>query len=396
MIHSVKYKNFFSFKNEGELSFVVNDNAPKTEKYIDFKEEERLSKVLAVFGHNASGKTNALKTLSFLQWLIIGAYTEKPDEKIPVFPFEFVKEKEPVEVSVEFSIEKKIYFYSVSLTREKIFKEILRKKIIRKNARFSTLFERIWNDKDGSYSHWKDNFSLGAKFKNKLLRKNASVLATSIRDGHKESIEIFNFWKNISTNVTVLGKSDNEDRNVIEAAKFFSENIKLKKKADKFLQKFDIGLSSIEIEKKEESDQSVTFDLQGVHYNNYKLAFPFESSGTKKLFSVLRTILYVLETGGVAVLDEFDTDLHPMISEAFVEMFFSKEMNLKNAQLIFSAHSPHLLNLLDKYQISLTEKNDKGESEIWRLDEMEGLRPDDNYYAKYMLGAYGGVPNLDL
>ena len=191
-------------------------------------------------------------------------------------------------------------------------------------------------------------------------------------------------------------KIDDEVRNTVEAAKFFDENKKLQKKANELLQKFDLGLNNIKIKKTENENHNVSFNMSGVHYGGYELAFAFESAGTRKFYALLKNILVVLENGGVAVLDEFDTDLHPMMSEALLEIFFSKEMNPHNAQLIFSAHSPHLLNLLDKYGIVLAEKNDKGESELWRLDEVKGVRLDDNYYAKYVAGAYGAIGNIEL
>jgi len=395
MIHSITFKNFFSFKEEGNLSLQVNENAPQTKKYFIDKSGERLSKILSVFGYNASGKTNALKPFSFLQWLITEAYTENPNKEMLVFPFKFTEEKNPTELSVKFSIDKSLYFYYIKLDSKKIINEKLQKKDFGK-IKFSTLFERIWNNNKKYNYTWKDNFGLGSQFESRL-RENASVLSTSIRDSHKESIEISNFWKNINTNLSPLGKIDDEGRNIFEAAKFFVNNPILKNKVDELLQKFDLGLNSISIkEVKEENSNNVSFNIRGVHYKKYELAFPFESSGTKKFFAILKNVLQALDNGGVAVIDEFDTDLHPMMSEALVEMFLSEQINLHNAQLIFSAHSPHLLNLFDKYQIVLAEKNKKGESEIWRLDEMKGVRLDDNYYVKYLSGAYGAIPDLNL
>ncbi|MGI9339226.1 MAG: AAA family ATPase, partial [Psychrobacter sp.] len=64
-----------------------------------------------------------------------------------------------------------------------------------------------------------------------------------------------------------------------------------------------------------------------------------------------------------------------------------------NAQLIFSCHTPEVFNLLNKHQIYLVEKYEQS-SEAWRLDEMEGVRNDDNLYAKYMAGAFDAIPNL--
>ena len=62
--------------------------------------------------------------------------------------------------------------------------------------------------------------------------------------------------------------------------------------------------------------------------------------------------------------------------------------------MLFSTHSHLILSKLDKYQIILVEKNQNGVSESWRLDEMSGVRADDNYYSKYIAGAYGAVPRI--
>ena len=124
------------------------------------------------------------------------------------------------------------------------------------------------------------------------------------------------------------------------------------------------------------------------------LPMQYESSGTKQLFILLKTILLVLASGGVAVLDEFDVNLHPEIVLSLYELFIYPETNPNNAQLFLSTHSHLILNKLDKYQVILTEKNDKGQSESRRLDYLSGIRADDNYYAKYIAGAYGAGPKL--
>jgi len=121
----------------------------------------------------------------------------------------------------------------------------------------------------------------------------------------------------------------------------------------------------------------------------------YESSGTQQLFIILKTILLVLDKGGIAILDEIDVNLHPEIISALIELFIQPETNPNNAQILFSTHSHRILSRLDKYQIILVEKNEKGVSESWRLDEMgNSVRADDNYYSKYIAGTYGAVPKL--
>ena len=76
-------------------------------------------------------------------------------------------------------------------------------------------------------------------------------------------------------------------------------------------------------------------------------------------------------------------------------MFMSHSTNKHNTQLIISSHNYTTLNSLDKQQIFLSEKNTRGYTEVWRLDEIEGVDSRDNFYTKYLAGAYGAVPRGD-
>ena len=121
-----------------------------------------------------------------------------------------------------------------------------------------------------------------------------------------------------------------------------------------------------------------------------------ESSGTRRLVRILMQIISALgRKDGVVVIDDLDASLHPDLAEAVVEMFMDEDININKTQLIFNTHDHRILTMLDKQQIFLVEKNGAGETEIWRLDEVEGVRADDNYYTKYMAGAYAAKPRVD-
>jgi hypothetical protein len=126
----------------------------------------------------------------------------------------------------------------------------------------------------------------------------------------------------------------------------------------------------------------------------FDLSLENESSGTMQLLILLKHILVVLENGGIAVIDEFDSSLHPDMVHELIGLFTDAAANPKRGQLLFSTHNQRILAQLDKYQIVLTEKNDQGATEAWRLDEIKGVRSDDNYYTKYMSGAYGATPKI--
>lgn len=401
MIHSFLCKNFYSFKEESVLDFTVNNKAPKNNGYCESFFGDRVSKVETVVGANASGKTNLLKVLPFLKWLIVDSFNIQPDASILVQPFLFGGSKnKPTELSVVFEMSGKIYSYSFLVDKDRILREELKLTYFKQENRSTKkLFLRLWDNKNNAYS-FKSAFKLPKEFK-KYLRTNASVLAVAARFNHLESQEIINYWKNVETNVVEAGwvgdrLLPNSLMQLYETFDFFSSNMDLKEQAEKILQRFDLGLESFEIEKKKQ-DKGFSFEVKTFHLfdgEKQQLSMHYESSGTKQLMILLKNILAALKNGSIAVIDEFECNLHPEMVLALYDLFVQKETNPNNAQLLMSTHSHTILNKLDKYQIILVEKNENGFSETWRLDDVSGLRADDNYYAKYISGAYGAFPKI--
>ena len=402
MIHSFSCKNFYSFGELTTLDFVVNQNAPENSGYFLTGSKTRLSKVITVVGPNASGKTNLLKMLPFLKWLIVDSFKADPESPLPVKPFIFTDSKvKPIELSVVFEIDSKIYTYDFSLNEHKILSEkLMITSFVKEKKSTKKVFSRIWNSKENQYDFDDDKFGLSKDFKN-LLRTNASVISTASRLNHQESRSIAKTWQRLETNVVEAGwvgdrLLPNATQQMFEALDFYSENEPLKKEAEKLLCRFDLGLAGFDI-KKEKTENGLTLQAHAVHSingNNYNLNLSYESSGTKQLFVLLKSILTALAYGSVVVIDEFDVNLHPEMVIALFGLFTQEETNPKNAQLLFSTQSHLILNELDKYQIVLVEKNEHGISEAWRLDEMSDVRSDDNYYTKYLAGAYGAVPEI--
>ena len=79
---------------------------------------------------------------------------------------------------------------------------------------------------------------------------------------------------------------------------------------------------------------------------------------------------------------------------ALLGLFTDTESNPHNAQIIFTSYIPDVMDTLLKEQMLLVEKNSDGCSEAWRLDDIRGIRRDENYYGKYRAGAYGATPNI--
>ncbi len=185
------------------------------------------------------------------------------------------------------------------------------------------------------------------------------------------------------------------------AARHFAENQAQREEMVRLLKSWDLGLSDVEL--RELPIQSPGQTLQkiwypvGIHRSRKRLAelmFHDESSGTQGAFVLLSRLLQTLSVGGLAVIDEFESDMHPHMLEPILDLFANPKTYPHNAQLLFTCHAMEVLNLLHKSQIMLVEKNEHCESSSWRMDSVQGIRNDDDFYSKYMAGAYGAVPQI--
>jgi len=405
MIHSLAVRNFASLQEETLVEFTVGPKAGHREIFLPSTQPNiRVNAVTGVFGANASGKTNLLKGIAFLRYFILASASEQPDKEIPIEPFVFVPDEQgesnPIVFGLEFEFEGELYRYDLELTPKRVLFESLHKK----EARYRYLFERRWDAVNGKYDFKSQDIGPSKQI---ALRENASFLASAVLQQHEFAQKISHYFQQLYVNIHYLGRMQNHDPevgNILGAADFFHQRGDLLGTAERYLIGADLGISKLKIgeikllntEGKEESAPFPIVEHQ-VAGRPYLRPLLHESRGTQALFVLLRYILPVLESGGVAVIDEFETGLHPHMVQAIVQLFYSQENNPKHAQLIANFHSDYLLQeTLEKYQIVLTEKNPETlSSEAWRLDEVKGAaRNDANHYAKYHAGAYGGIPNL--
>ena len=122
-IHSFRIKNFFSFKEQSEFSFLVDKKAPQSDAYVTADSGERISKIGMVIGANASGKTNLFRAFELVKKMIaVNVFFKADSDKKDILSFSpftsflpfLGNEKEETELSVTFNIGKKVYEYTVS------------------------------------------------------------------------------------------------------------------------------------------------------------------------------------------------------------------------------------------------------------------------------------------
>lgn len=398
MIHKYRFKNFFSFAEETEASFVLNRQVPASDLVFESLGGTRLSKILAVIGPNASGKTTVLKPLAFLGWFIVHSFTNsKPDDEIPVMSH-FFSDMEDSKFEIEFEVNGQHYRYSLVVNPERVVHESL---YLKTSKFFSFIFRRDWSEADSTYDIRQQNFGFAASEAEKV-RQNASLISTAAQYNVPCALELVNYFTTFYTNVGHGGRVHFEPREMFETAEFFHSRPALRSQMSDILSSLDLGLAEVIIETTYHVDKETGLNIKTkypfcIHRNGKQkqtLSMGFESSGTQATFLLLKKILQALEHGGVVIIDEMEADLHPDMISTLLDLFIDPERNPHNAQIIFTCHAHEVLNDLQKDQVLLIEKDPDGFSDAWRLGDMKGIRRDDNLYAKYRAGAYGAVPNL--
>lgn len=140
-------------------------------------------------------------------------------------------------------------------------------------------------------------------------------------------------------------------------------------------------------------------ELQLVH-GDVVLPMADESAGTRGWFALLWLALPVLDDGGLLVVDELDSHLHPLLTARLLQLFHSAETNPRGAQLIFAAHDTSLLGTslsretLRRDEVWFVEKDVDGSSKLFPLTRFRP-RNGENPERRYLGGSYGAVPFLD-
>lgn len=396
MLHRYSFSNFQSFLDPVEVSLVLNRKVPQTGWEARSPTGERLTTVMGMVGPNGAGKTALLKPIVFGAWFINASFHAKPEDPIPITPH-FAASGEPTTFEIEGDgADGRRWRYVLRATRERVLHEA----VYQMKERYTYVFVRDWDEVSNSYHVKQQDFDFAPK-EARRARPNASLISTAAQYG----VELARYLANISvqSNIAVSGRLPyRPEIELPNAAQHFSQNAEQQRVMTRLLKSWDLGLADVQL--REVSVQGLGQESSkiwlpfGIHAGrggvSHELIFMDESSGTQGAFVLLSRLLQALSCGGLAVIDEFESDLHPHMLEPILDLFANPKTNPHQAQLLFTCHAAEVLGLLHKSQIMLVEKNDACESAAWRMDAVKGIRTDDNFYAKYMAGAYGAVPRI--
>lgn len=422
MIISFSVKNFLSFKEEQLFQMTA---APIREKFESFAENKfvydgkmELLKSAVLYGANASGKSNFIRSLNFLRNFILTSANLNPERNITQIPF-FLNTKTrtaPSEFEITFLCGSNIFRYGFIISKEAVLEEWL----YRKEKRETMVFDR---DEKGITIPRKYEILNELKIKN-MVRPNALLLSVAAQFNDKTAIDLMKWFSNLNV---ISGLND-------ELYSLFTIKLLEKPKAKDIiialLKTADPGIEDLNIIDKE--DDNISFVIKKPETNLQEIIkgrmlilnsikpvlndageiethveYPFEdfeAEGTKKFFHMLGPIMDTLENGKILVIDELETKLHPLLTRKIVKLFNSNRTNPHNAQLIFATHDINLLDakIFRRDQIWFTEKMGDGSTRLFSLlDFKKGKTPrnDEKISKNYAYGKYGAVPytgDLDI
>lgn len=448
MLIRFRVSNFLSFDQEQEFSMIAG-NTKKKENHLIDKNNLKLLKFSAIYGANASGKSNLLKAINLSKNIILGGIKSnlanlycriKDSNKNKISSFEF-----------EIRIDNRFYAYGfdIVLSRNSIQAEWLYELDKNKDKEILIYTREINQDIKINNEYFENNSEILSRLNvyHSDMKSQDTVLFLTVMNKNKETL----YKENSTNNVCILRDIFNWFTNSLviifpqvglDNTPFFSSAESIEK-INKLISTFGTGISECKVvdaniqelqaaippeilknmistiensymnnqknSKQNLQQASIRINremyiirktsLDGLkvekivlkHKNNdSQYAFSEESDGTQRLFDLIE-ILMNKDSEKVYFIDELDRCFHPELTYKFIERFLTITNN--NSQLVVTTHESRLLNfnLLRRDEIWFTNREKNGPTDLYSL-ERYNERFDKKIDKAYLEGRYGGVP----
>jgi len=437
MLIKFKVENFRSFGKEVEFSYLATPERGHRDRVFEGRQAGlRLLTVGAIYGANASGKSNLFRAIELARKLVVsGVALEAP---IPVQPFRLNAKwiDAPTRFYFEVLVKDQVFAYRFAVNAQAVVEESLTE--IRPasgrlifSREVSAKGETTWDLK-----HFENkDLNAGEIQFVEFVAKGTPRNQLFLMEAHSRNVIFFNdLWDWFRNSLVLV-----QPNATIPGLEFKLQQKDLHDFCTRFLHGVDVeidrlgtkpvSLDSINLPKevrqnlennckegmgafvmnggnrlsfrreKGELKAAKQVSYHKVDGRNESVAFDIEdeSDGTRRLLDFL-PIFYELanpKTELVVFVDEFDRSLHSKLTRALIENYLACQPTNARSQLLFTTHDATLLDheLLRKDEIWLVDKNEKRESELSSLGDFK-LRSDKRLMKDYLLGRFGGVPNI--
>lgn len=408
MLILFKVKNYMSFKEESILDMRATSYTQHPTHVINENSNIPLLKTSAIYGANASGKSNFITAMFFFKHFVFSQFISTKEDAIleetsidPLFePFLLTENNsEPSEFEIVFIHNKKLIQYGFEILHNKILNEwyYIDDKLV---------FERDENNSLTFGPRYREKLSLYNKMPSERLY--LSVLEYFLDDEDKETIlgdfisffsKKFNVFKEILFESSVKRIAGS----ALIMTKLFDDK-DYRNRVQKYLSKIDVGIKRLDVvvESQKQDNGKIhkqktlktihdIYDENGNIIGEKAFDLSQESTGTIRFLSYIQNIVEMINTGGIFIVDEMSARLHPLLTKLIVDIF--QDSSNKAAQLIFTTHDISLLNnnQFRRDEVVFADKNHKGESSLYSLSDLK-IREDATFHKDYLQGKYGAIP----
>jgi len=425
MLIALTIENWMSFRGSSTFSMVASrerqhgERVPSAKKY-----KMRLLPIAAVYGGNASGKTNFFKALSFAKNLVVKG--TQPEGMIPVEPCRLDPEgaTRPSRFVFELFINETVYEFSFAVTRKEVIEEKLTEI---SSVRERVLYERTGNEIHFDSSLQKDQF---LNFAFQGTRDNQLFLTNSVNQKVENFKAIYGWFRN---NLVLVAP----DSRFEPFEQFVQEDHPLYTVMNEMLPRLDTGIEhlggeevpfdslplpeSLRTKLQEDVTEGRTVRLltdpmterfvitrkdgeltakKLVTYHRrqdgqeVKFEMRQESDGSQRIIDLLPAFLEAAaaDSSKVYVIDEVDRSLHTLLTRQLLEGYLACSGAVTRAQLLFTTHDVLLMDqkLLRRDEMWVVERNTQGESLLLPFSEFKDVRYDKDIRKSYLQGRMGG------
>ncbi len=406
MLVQYAVENYKSIRDKVVINFRADSKREKNSWMTEFCDKvSPFYKCIGLFGPNASGKSNIIESFSFAVRFINNTISRKDSARIQVLPFAFSEQykKQPTCFEFIFYHEGIKYVYGFSVNSVEIEEEYL---IGYYSSKPKTIFER----EKGNQFNFKGNDVKLQEEISKKTNSNRLYMPVAAEWGYMRLKPVMEWFDML----------DKQYKEFFATERIIAEICKDEHRKKVFideLQKADFNIVDIYVEKKRFEkkmhevweklisvvSESVNeymnvpeedYEVRVIHKNKkgerMNILLSNESSGTISIIRNAAEMMYIGQYGGLMLEDELGKEYHTLLTEYFLKMLQSKDINNNDAQLFFSSHDVRILDLLDLQQVYLVDKDDDGATFVKLLDDYD-IRTS-NVALGYLKGRYGGIP----
>lgn len=421
MIESIKIKNFLSFKDEQELSFVasreISSKQGDQESWFTEIGGTRLLKMLVFIGNNGAGKTNALSAISYLRHIAV-SYHDDPEDKPTYKPFllDDDSRKRPTEITMYYYIDDDRFSYRVVLNADYITEESL----VRHNGRSTASVYKRYYDDGRTVINFGNSCDLNNEDKKSLIvntLNNTTVLASfGSKNLSSEMLRKHYFY--FRRGIHMVNSSDFDPMELLEDNEALNKPA-IKKVIISLLHSVDAKIndytltehvfdipkeffedapkSLIEQIRRRSADGKIhKWEMNFYHQTShgaYPIDVDMESRGTVSMIRMVLLILDMIKNKRCTLIDEFSYSIHQIAMNLILRIYIALT---SRSQLIITTQTIALLlnKRLRRDIIRICTKNEDGETRIMKINQSK-VHKNNNLYKVYVDNEMDGLPFVE-